>query len=266
MITAIHALVYAGDLVAPRALFRDVLGWPHVDAHDGWLIFKTAPSELGVHPVGLEYTIGTVSRPRECRGLARSGTAFMSGPYGRVRGRSRRHAGSATPWTQRGLAELDEFALHLPVPPGRTVGRDADHELADRGCRGRSSGTPPAGVVPFAADQSPVPGQQRRRGHREHLAPFAAGDRPGKRREPQPAGRLVADPADLAAQHRVLVPEHQEFGIPWTAPGRFWAAWAEQFRLDRVISRRECRRRRCRHGVPVQLASVRNDGQAAQMG
>ena len=30
--------------------------------------------------------------------------------------------------------------------------------------------------------------------------------------KPQP-GRLVADPADLAAQHRVLVPERQEFGI-----------------------------------------------------
>jgi hypothetical protein len=26
-------------------------------------------------------------------------------------------------------------------------------------------------------------------------------------------GRLVADPAALAAQHRVLVPEHQELGI-----------------------------------------------------
>jgi len=25
-------------------------GWAHVDAHDGWLIFKTGPSELGVHP------------------------------------------------------------------------------------------------------------------------------------------------------------------------------------------------------------------------
>jgi hypothetical protein len=32
-------------------------------------------------------------------------------------------------------------------------------------------------------------------------------------REPQPVGGLVPDPADLAAQHRVLVPEHQEFGI-----------------------------------------------------
>jgi catechol 2,3-dioxygenase-like lactoylglutathione lyase family enzyme len=50
MITAVHTLVYAGDAEAARAFFRDVLGWPHVDVHDGWLIFRTGPSELGVHP------------------------------------------------------------------------------------------------------------------------------------------------------------------------------------------------------------------------
>ena len=50
MITAVHTLVYADDADAARAFFRDVLGWPHVDAHGGWLIFKTGPSELGVHP------------------------------------------------------------------------------------------------------------------------------------------------------------------------------------------------------------------------
>lgn len=50
MITAVHTLVYADDPSAARAFFRDVLGWPHIDAHDGWLIFKTGPSELGVHP------------------------------------------------------------------------------------------------------------------------------------------------------------------------------------------------------------------------
>ena len=50
MITAVHTLVYAEDADAARGFFRDILGWPHVDAHDGWLIFKTGPSELGVHP------------------------------------------------------------------------------------------------------------------------------------------------------------------------------------------------------------------------
>jgi len=51
MITAVHTLVYADDADAARAFFRDVLGWPHIDARDGWLIFKTGPSELGVHPM-----------------------------------------------------------------------------------------------------------------------------------------------------------------------------------------------------------------------
>jgi hypothetical protein len=33
-----------------RTLLRDALGWDHVDAHDGWLIFALPPAELGVHP------------------------------------------------------------------------------------------------------------------------------------------------------------------------------------------------------------------------
>ncbi len=50
MITGVHALVYADDAEAARAFFRDVLKWPYVDVHGGWLIFGTGPSELGVHP------------------------------------------------------------------------------------------------------------------------------------------------------------------------------------------------------------------------
>lgn len=50
MIQAVHTLVYADDAEAARAFFRDVLGWPYVDSHGGWLIFGTGPSELGVHP------------------------------------------------------------------------------------------------------------------------------------------------------------------------------------------------------------------------
>ena len=42
--------MYADDAEAARAFFRDVLEWPFVDAHGGWLIFKTGPSEMGVHP------------------------------------------------------------------------------------------------------------------------------------------------------------------------------------------------------------------------
>lgn len=52
MITGFHALVYSEDAHATRAFFRDVLEWPHVDSGGGWLIFKTPPAELGVHPTG----------------------------------------------------------------------------------------------------------------------------------------------------------------------------------------------------------------------
>lgn len=50
MITAVHTLVFADDAEAARAFFRDVLGLPYVDAHDGWLIFRLPPGELAVHP------------------------------------------------------------------------------------------------------------------------------------------------------------------------------------------------------------------------
>ncbi len=52
MINGFHALIYSDDPDATRAFFRDVLEWPHVDDGGGWLIFKTTPAELGVHPTG----------------------------------------------------------------------------------------------------------------------------------------------------------------------------------------------------------------------
>ncbi len=55
MITAVHALVYAEDPEAARVFFRDVLGLPGTDTGGGWLIFKTGPSELGVHPSSWEH-------------------------------------------------------------------------------------------------------------------------------------------------------------------------------------------------------------------
>ncbi len=52
MITSTHSIIYASDADRARAFFRDVLGLAYVDAHDGWLIFKLPPSELGIHPAG----------------------------------------------------------------------------------------------------------------------------------------------------------------------------------------------------------------------
>ena len=50
MINAVHTVIYTKQAEALRGFFRDVLGFPSVDAGGGWLIFAMPPSELGVHP------------------------------------------------------------------------------------------------------------------------------------------------------------------------------------------------------------------------
>ena len=67
MITAIHTLIYSDDPEATRAFLRDVLGWPHVEHPEsapGWLIFKSGPSEMGVHPTTGTYEGERYSHPR----------------------------------------------------------------------------------------------------------------------------------------------------------------------------------------------------------
>ena len=49
-ITGAHVLFYSPQADAVRAVLRDALGWHHVDAHDGWLIFALPPAEVAVHP------------------------------------------------------------------------------------------------------------------------------------------------------------------------------------------------------------------------
>jgi catechol 2,3-dioxygenase-like lactoylglutathione lyase family enzyme len=49
-----HLMIYSDDAPATRAFLRDVLQWPFVAEEDlgadTWLIFRTGPSEMGVHP------------------------------------------------------------------------------------------------------------------------------------------------------------------------------------------------------------------------
>ena len=52
MVIGTHAIIYAHDAEMARAFLRDILEMPYVDAHDGWLIFKLPPAELGIHPTG----------------------------------------------------------------------------------------------------------------------------------------------------------------------------------------------------------------------
>ena len=50
MISGTHVVVYSKDAEADRAFFRDVLGFPSVDAGRGWLIFALPPAEAAFHP------------------------------------------------------------------------------------------------------------------------------------------------------------------------------------------------------------------------
>jgi catechol 2,3-dioxygenase-like lactoylglutathione lyase family enzyme len=49
-ITGAHALLYTSEPEQLRAVLRDVFGWKHVDAGDGWLIFALPPAEVAAHP------------------------------------------------------------------------------------------------------------------------------------------------------------------------------------------------------------------------
>jgi len=50
MIFGAHVILFSNDAFADRAFFRDVLGYPWVDAGHDWLIFALPPTELAVHP------------------------------------------------------------------------------------------------------------------------------------------------------------------------------------------------------------------------
>ncbi|MEY4094208.1 MAG: hypothetical protein RLZZ53_1407 [Acidobacteriota bacterium] len=49
-INGTHMLFYSSEPEKLRDMLRDAFGFTHVDAGHGWLIFRTPPSEVGVHP------------------------------------------------------------------------------------------------------------------------------------------------------------------------------------------------------------------------
>ena len=77
---------------------------------------------------------------------------------------------------ERAMSNLDaaESQLLNFAPASWVVCSHADHELADRSRPGRPPGTPAFSCNP-TCDPPAVPGQERRRGHREHLVPPASG-------------------------------------------------------------------------------------------
>jgi hypothetical protein len=50
MITGAQTVIFSKDAEGVRAFFRDVLGFPSVDAGHDWLIFALPPAEIAAHP------------------------------------------------------------------------------------------------------------------------------------------------------------------------------------------------------------------------
>jgi len=50
MIIGAHTIIYSRKPDADRAFLRDILGLPHVDVGEGWLIFGLPPAEVAIHP------------------------------------------------------------------------------------------------------------------------------------------------------------------------------------------------------------------------
>ena len=82
-ITGTHALLYTSEPEALRACLRDVFGWKHVDAHDGWLIFALPPRSSACTRASSPRTscrsCATTSR-RRWRSCAAKGIAFEGEP------------------------------------------------------------------------------------------------------------------------------------------------------------------------------------------
>ncbi|HXY14877.1 MAG TPA: VOC family protein [Terriglobales bacterium] len=63
MIFGLHVLLYSNNAEADRKFFRDVLGFKAVDVGGGWLIFRTPPTELAVHPGDGKFTQSHADHP-----------------------------------------------------------------------------------------------------------------------------------------------------------------------------------------------------------
>ncbi|MBD0709609.1 MULTISPECIES: VOC family protein [unclassified Streptomyces] len=111
MFIGAHVIFYTRDAEADRTFLKDVLGFAHVDAGDGWLVFRLPPAEAAVHPTTLE--------PRQevylmCEDLGRTLTALED------RGAEISRAVTEQPWGLLAAVRLPsgtELPLYEPRHP-----------------------------------------------------------------------------------------------------------------------------------------------------
>ena len=116
---------------------------------------------------------------------------------------------------RHGDAELGQLAMDPAMSPQRILLRQANHQAGDARDRRRA----PRVCAACSYRTCPRPASLRCQArsvagrHGEDPGPAPAGQEPCHRGEPHPVARLVPYPADVSAQHRILVPEHEQLGI-----------------------------------------------------
>jgi len=81
MISGTHVVLYSTNAEADRAFLRDILGFRHVDAGHGWLIFALPPAEVAVHPADApkhELYLMCEDLKSEMAALAKKGATFSA--------------------------------------------------------------------------------------------------------------------------------------------------------------------------------------------
>ncbi len=119
MILGAHVIVHSTDAAADRAFFRDVLGFPSVDAGHDWLIFALPPSEVAVHPADenrAELSLMVDDLDAEMQALERKGVPCSAVAVARW--------GSVTKIALPGGGELGLYQPNHPSPSVPTVVRD----------------------------------------------------------------------------------------------------------------------------------------------
>lgn len=115
MIGGMHTIFYSKNAEAVRAFFRDVLGFPAVDAGHGWLIFAAPPAEVAVHP---EEKSGHIEVYLMCKNVDQAIEALK-----------KKGVEFAAPPREQGWGRL----THLKLPDGQNLGLyEPHHPMAIR--------------------------------------------------------------------------------------------------------------------------------------
>ncbi|MEW2085703.1 VOC family protein [Streptomyces sp. NPDC005283] len=84
MFSGAHVILYSRDADADRTFIKETLGFPHVDAGRGWLIFELPPAEFAVHPTSeapkAEFYLMCDDLERTLAGLTERGVEISQPP------------------------------------------------------------------------------------------------------------------------------------------------------------------------------------------